>query len=100
MKNFLICLVLAGCSSAQFAPANVGRRYASRTPVENIDIFSAERPNRKFAEIGTATACCARDPNALIALLRKKAFESGGDGLIDFEFTAAGQAAATVIRFE
>lgn len=100
MNKLLASLLLTACSTAQFAPANLAHHYESRTPVENIDVFPGQRPNRKFLEVGVATACCSKDPNVLISLLRKKAFENGGDALIDFEFTVAGQAAATVIRFE
>jgi len=100
MKVLLLCSLLCGCATAEFAPASLRTHVDSRTKLENIDIFPGQRPNRKFLEVGVATACCSKDPNRLIALLRKKAFENGGDALIDLEFTSAGQVAATVIHFE
>ena len=99
MKALLAVFLLSGCATGAFAPATLNRHFASRTPAEKIEIFTERKPARKFVEIGAATSCCSRDPNLLIRLLRKQAEELGGDALIDFEFSASGQAVATVIRF-
>jgi hypothetical protein len=99
MRFFLFALLLTGCTTAEFAPASLAHQYPSRISVENIEIYRSVRPEKKFIEIGTATSCCSMDPNRVIDLLRKQASERGGDALMDFEFTASGQASATVVRY-
>ena len=95
-------LVFSGCvtPSAHFAAARTDQGYAPRTAPEKIELFRSQLPSKKYIEIGAVNACCGDDTTAMIAMLRKKAAESGGDALIGLEIDARGGATASVIRFE
>jgi hypothetical protein len=100
MRILLAAFMLSGCTTAEFAPASLTHQYLSRTSADKIEVYRSARPERKFAEIGTATSCCSMDPNRVIDLLQKQASQRGGDALMDFEFTASGHASATVVRYQ
>lgn len=97
---FLGALLLSGCTSVQFAPATPSRTFSVRTSPEKVALYRAQRPTEKFTEIGSVIACCGNDATRLFQLLQKRASEVGGDALLDLDFTAEGQATASVVRFD
>jgi hypothetical protein len=94
--------MITACASVtgQFAPRQVKTTYPPRTRAENIELFRSQLPTKKYIEIGAVNACCFQDTNLLVAELRKKASENGGDALTGFEIDATGGAFASVIRYE
>src|ERR1035437_3374471 len=99
MKRFLMFLLLGGCvsMSATYIPAKVAETFPARTLTEKIELFRAGTPAKKFSEIGLVRACCSNNSNLLVEMLRQKAAESGGDGLMGIEINAEGAGTASVI---
>lgn len=92
---------LTGCvPDIRFAPANLAQTYPVRTRPENIELFRAAAPQKKYSEVGGLSYCCGSNVDSIIGLFRQKASESGGDALIGLDFDATGAASASVIRYQ
>jgi hypothetical protein len=101
MKKMLLCslAVLSGCASAQYAPSRLDRVYKARTNPEAVEVYQGSMPTKAFVEIGAVSACCSSDLNSMIALMREKASENGGDALLSLGSSPRGAAWAAVVRY-
>ena len=94
----MFTVLLSGCISSQFAPAEEMKIYDQRVTPESVKVYRTQVPRLEFIEIGAVNATGSDDDLELITELKKKAAENGGDAIIRLEAYPHGMSAA-VIRF-
>jgi hypothetical protein len=83
--------LLAACApTVTFIPTNSAPHVMAARPVSEVAVFTSERPERPFVEVGIVTAEAARGKHGvpingmpqLIAAVRERAAEAGCDAVL------------------
>ncbi len=81
-------IILSGCGSRiTYLPTNTAPRALEARPAEQVEIFTASRPERGYVEVGIIESqqesmYSSSAPEAVFQALREEAGKRGCDGLI------------------
>jgi hypothetical protein len=93
MKKVMLVAAAAtflACVTATFTPTNASPRQLTPRPVEQVEVFTATRPEKPFVEVGVITGeAMQNDKGAQLASVsyvlervREEAAKAGCDGVI------------------
>ena len=101
MKIFTIlvfCTAIIGCTSLEFAPADVNASYPAKNTAQNIKVFRSEKPSQDYIEIGSLHYS-GSSLNDAIKSFKAKTADAGGDAVIDIKVIPGGTI-GTVVLFK
>lgn len=94
----VFCITFIGCTSLEFAPADINASYPAKNTAQNIKVFRSEKPSQDYVEIGSLHYS-GSSLNEAIKSFKTKTAEAGGDAVIDIKVIPGGTI-GTVVLFK
>lgn len=94
---WVFALLLAGCSTLDFAPANSNAIYPPSVSAREILIFRSDRPQTPYKEIGLLHFKGAASLNNIMNKMKEEAAAKGGNAVIDIKIIPGGTVGTVVL---